>query len=266
MADVSNVTDSSSSTATTTSSAKEEQSISTIEFMEIMITELTSQDPFEPMNNQDLVNQMAIIQQMQSNQNMTDSFEDLMGNFDDLLFRDSLNTATGMVGQMVSGPTDSGGWTTGRVIAVSTEDENVYLELDTGMKIEWNDVERLGGNSSEDIVGTMAVGLNEEGENVAGVVKAVELDEEQVILHVEKYSDQSISKVPLSQASLIDSDTADLLIGRFIEGPDVESGEMIKGTVESVVWEGDNNVLLNVLESDGESTSSVYMNTVEAIS
>ena len=264
MADVSSVT--SSTAATTTADAKEQQSISTIEFMEIMITELTSQDPFEPMNNQDLVNQMAIIQQMQSNQSMTDSFDTLMDKFDNLLYRDSLNTASNMVGEMVSGPTSSGGWTTGRVIAVSAEGDNVYLELDTGQAIEWNDVERLGGNSSEDIVGTIAVGQSEDGVTVAGVVKAVELNEEEVILHVENYTSKEISKVPLSQASLIDSDTADLLVGRFVEGPDVDSGDSIKGTVESVIWEGDDKVLLSVLQSDGESYGSVYMDTVETIS
>ena len=265
MSEVADVTTSGAVATSNANSAKEDQSISTIEFMEIMIAELTSQDPFEPMNNQDLVNQMAIIQQMQSNQSMTDSFDDLMGKFDNLLFKDSLNTASGMVGEMVSGSTDNGGWTTGRVVAVSAKGEDVYLELDTGMKIEWNNIERLGGNSSEDIVGKVAVGVNEESETVAGVVQAVELNENEVILHIEKYSDKSVSKVPLSQASLIDADTADLLVGRNVIGPDIDSSDKITGTVESVIWEGQNKVLLSVVDTSGESLGSVYMNTVEKI-
>ncbi len=265
MSDVSSVSSSTSTSTTSSSSSTSDQSISTLEFMEIMITELTSQDPFEPMSNADLVNQMSIIQQMQSNQEMTDSFEELMTNFDDLLFRDSLNTASDMVGEIVSGSTDSGGWTTGRVVAVSTEDDNIYLELDTGLSIEWTNVERLGGNSSEDLVGQIAVGTNEDGVTVAGVVSAVELDEDEVTLHVNNYSDGTTSSVPLSSASLINADTADLLIGRTVEGTDIDSSESITGVVESVVWEGDNQVRLSIVDSSGESLGSVYMNTVESI-
>ena len=37
------------------------QTLNTDDFLKIMLTELTNQDPFEPMKNQDLINQIPTI-------------------------------------------------------------------------------------------------------------------------------------------------------------------------------------------------------------
>lgn len=265
MSDVSATTSTTSTTSSSTS-GKEDQTISATEFMEIMVAELTAQDPFEPMSNADLVNQMAIIQQMQSNQTMTDSFEELMTNFDTLISRNTMNTASGMVGEMVSGLNTSGNWTTGTVTAVYQEDDDVYLQLNTGEYVSWTDVERVGGNSSEDVVGRIAVGLDSDGETVVGEVTAVELNEEEVTLHVTKFEDDSVVEVKLADASLLDADTADLLIGRIVKGPDVTTGTAINGYVDSVVWEGDGVVQLNVVDSDGAELGAIMMDELTYIS
>ncbi|MBN2063928.1 MAG: hypothetical protein JW745_03920 [Sedimentisphaerales bacterium] len=265
MTQVTNTTGTTTS-GTTTVTGKEDQSISSTEFMEIMITELTNQDPFEPMDNADLVNQMAIIQQMSSNQNMNKSFEALMGNFDTLIGRNSLNTASGMIGNMVSGATTDGSWTTGRVVAVSQQDDNIYLELDTGQSINWQDVERLGGNSSQDIIGSIAVGADATGQNVVGRVTGVSLDDEKVTLQIQKFSDGEYADVLLANASLIDSETADLLVGRTVKGPDLNTGENITGYVESVTWTGDDQVKLSVVDSKGVHVGEILMDTLSFIS
>ena len=266
MTDVSSTSSTTSTSSTSSSSGKEDQTISSTEFMEIMVAELTAQDPFEPMSNADLVNQMSIIQQMQSNQTMTDSFEELMTNFDTLISRNTLNTASGMVGDLVSGLNTSGSWTTGTVTAVYQDGDDIYLQLNTGEYVNWEDVERLGGNSSEDIVGKIAVGLDAEGETVVGEVTAVELNEEEVTLHVTKFEDDTVAEVKMSNASLIEADTADLLIGRIVKGPDVDTGSGINGYVESVVWQGEGQVKLNVVDSDGAELGSVMMDELTYIS
>ncbi len=263
MASVSSTSSASSSGTINNGSDRE---MSSLDFMKIMITELTNQDPFEPMSNADLVNQMSIMQQMQTNHSMSESFERLMKNFDTLISRDSLNTATGMVGQMVSGLTTSGNWTTGRVVAVNQEDDNIYLQLNTGEIIDWQDVERLGGNSSEDIVGSMAVGTDSTGTTVVGEVSAVELDDEKVTLHVTKFSDNETVKVLLSKASLFDSDTADLLIGRRVKGTDSITSVEISGYVDSVSWVGDNQVELTVIDAEGGTVGTVAMDKLSFIS
>ena len=93
---------------TATSSGVDSKSLSNEDFMKIMIAELTNQDPFEPMNNQELVNQMATLQQMQSDMQMAKSFENLMEKYDDALFSQSLTAATSLIGEVVSGVNSSG--------------------------------------------------------------------------------------------------------------------------------------------------------------
>ena len=47
-------------------------------FMELLITELQSQDPLDPMNNQEILNQMSQIREIESNQHLSDTLESVM--------------------------------------------------------------------------------------------------------------------------------------------------------------------------------------------
>jgi len=251
MATTSAITSTSSVSETT---GKSTQALTGDDFMQIMITELTNQDPFEPMKNQDLLNQMSTIQQMQSNQTMAESFESLMSNFSSLLSQDAMSTATKLIGQMVTGTTASGQLALGRVVAVSVDGDNVLLDLDTGQQINWNNITRLGGNSTQDLVGDMAIGKNSAGNYVVGEIVSVEMSAEQILLNLKVNSDsgeESIVTVPLSESSIITEDTADVLIGRSVES--YADGQTLQGTVQSVEWAGD-DVYLNIADSDGESS------------
>jgi len=236
------------------------QALTGNDFLKLMITELTNQDPFEPMKNQDLLNQMSIIQKLQSDQEMTKSFKDLMLDFEGLLSRQSLSTATRMIGELVSGNTTDGQFALGRVVAVNMDGDEVFLEIDTGQRINWNDVIRLGGNSTQDLIGNMVIGKTIEGENVVGKIDSVEVDDNsQVLLHLnlnESTSEQEMTAiVPLRDASIINKDTADLLIGYPISGYnyDLEENQIVAGTVRSVQWSGQ-EVILNIVDSEGNSS------------
>ena len=82
-----------------------------------------------------------------------------------------------------------------------------------------NNMKRLGGANSQDIIGTFVAGKTAQNENVVGVVEAIETDGQQVILRL-----ASGQKVPLHQATIISEDTAYLLLGLFVEGADDQSG------------------------------------------
>jgi len=245
--------------ATTTTSGKNAQALNSEDFLKIMITELTNQDPFEPMKNQELLNQMSTLQQMQSNMDMTESFNSLIGNFQSLLTQDSLSTATKMIGQLVSGPSTSGQPAIGRVVAVNLVGHDVLLELDTGQAIKWTDLQRLGGNSSQDIIGDMAIGRTGQGVDVVGKVVAVEINGDQAVLHIQVHDSDDPVTVPLSNASIINQDTADLLIGYSVEGIDD-----IKGTVQSVQWTAD-GVLLNVFDADEDVVNQLALEDLTRI-
>ncbi|MBN1766797.1 MAG: hypothetical protein JW860_16200 [Sedimentisphaerales bacterium] len=231
-------------------SGKQSMALDTEEFMTIMITELTNQDPFEPMKNQDLLNQMATIQQLQSSQDMMKSFEALMERYDGLLARQELSTASSLVGQLVSGNTLTGQFAVGKVVAVNLDGQNVYLELDTGQKIDINNMSRMGGSNTQDIVGQMAIGLTEKGQRVIGKIVAVEVDNEEITLNLEVAGKGGTpEKVKLQNSSIIDYDTADLLIGMNVRGLDDVAGE-----IQSVKWTNENTIMLTLLTDGGELT------------
>ena len=212
--------------STAADSAKSKNALNTEDFLKIMITELTNQDPFEPMKNQDLINQMAGIQQIQASQNMTDSFADItkqfdtfMGQLSSFVDRERLSSTAKMIGETISGTTIDGRFAVGKVMAVSIEGDDILLEIDTGEVINMNNMKRLGGANSQDIIGTFVAGKTAQNENVVGVVEAIETDGQQVILRL-----ASGQKVPLHQATIISEDTAYLLLGLFVEGADDQSG------------------------------------------
>lgn len=232
---------------TTVAPAPRSRALNGDDFMKLMITGLTNQDPLDPMTNQDLLNQMSTIQQMQSNQEMSNSFNTLIKNFDSLLMRQAMSTATRMIGQLVSGTTDTGQFAVGRVVAVSIDNGNVMLDIDTGQRINWSDIERFGGNSSQDIIGDIAVGKSLDGSNVVGKIVSVEIGEDGVILHLEVSGSQDGTiAIPLTDASILNDDTADMLIGYHVENADE-----ITGIVESVEWNS-TGVMLNIIDSENE--------------
>lgn len=215
------------------------------DFMKIMITELTNQDPFEPMKNQELLNQMATIQQLQSSQEMSKSFGLLMERYDNVLMGQELTTASGMIGQLISGDTIAGQYALGKVVAVNRDGDNILLELDTGQQININDMIRLGGSNSQDIVGKMAIGMTAAGEKVVGKIVSVEVNGSGVTLHLQRAgspADATVA-VPLRSSSIINEDTADLLIGYSVAGL---GG--IEGVVESVKWTAE-KVILNIRDA-----------------
>ncbi len=226
--------------------AKSGQALTGDEFMQVMITELTNQDPLEPMKNQELMSQMATMQQMESNKNMSDNFTTLISKFDNLLTRESMSTATKMIGELVSGTATDGQYAIGNVMAVNMNDGGLSLELDTGQQIAWDDLQRLGGNSTQDMIGDMVVGKNLNGKRVVGEVTSVQMDNDQVLLHLQSpEGGQDI--VPLNQASVIKPETADLLMGYVVKG-DVD-GEDVFGSVDSVQWTSE-GVVLNLVRND----------------
>jgi hypothetical protein len=136
-----------------------------------------------------------------------------MGHLAGFVDRERLSSTTKLIGETISGMTTDGRFAVGKVMAVNVEGSNVLLEIDTGELINMNDMQRLGGANSQDIIGTLVAGKNDAGESVVGVVESVETDGQQVLLQLE-----SGEEIALSQSTIITEDTAYLLLGMFIEG------------------------------------------------
>jgi len=199
---------------------KSSQALNTEDFLKILVTELTNQDPFEPMKNQDLLAQIASIQQLESSQIMTDTLTNVGDRFDGVvdklgqfLDREQLGSASQMVGQFVTGITSSGELAAGKVAAVNVNQGEIMLELDTGELIGLNQMTRLSGND-QSLVGALVVGPAAEGGNATvGIVESVEVGESGTRVKL-----SSGEEILLSEAREITADTAGLLLGQFVEG------------------------------------------------
>ena len=257
-------------------SGRVQQTLNTQDFIRLLITELTNQDPFEPMKNQDLMNQIASIQQLESNQTMSSSFENLVSRFDNiankfdnLTNREQLSAAGRLIGQLVSGTDVNGEPAFGQVLSVTISGEDIFLELDTGQSVNMNQMAQLGGEvesvKGSDMIGKSVIAVSNAGESVFGTVTSLEVDDQSVMLHLTPNGSGSsgLIEVPLAGARVLDESTVDLMVGLNISG---NNGAALQGIVTGYIVDEDglklvlNNDPVNGLLKVSEITGVVEEN------
>ncbi|HUT10831.1 MAG TPA: flagellar hook capping FlgD N-terminal domain-containing protein [Thermoguttaceae bacterium] len=92
------------------------------DFLKLMITQLRNQDPLNPMENQELLQQITQIREIESNQRLTNTLQSV-------LLGQSLATASSLLGQTVRGLTVGQEQITGKVDRVSIEDGTAKLHV-----------------------------------------------------------------------------------------------------------------------------------------
>ncbi len=122
MADVSGVSNSSGSSATGTSSSKSIADMTGQDFLKLLISELSNQDPFEPMKNKEILEQLSAIRELESNINMTEKFNTLIDT-------QKLVSATSLVGKTVLGYEAGGDLIQGVVQCVVMDETGTYLAI-----------------------------------------------------------------------------------------------------------------------------------------
>jgi flagellar basal-body rod modification protein FlgD len=114
-------------------SANKLNTLSTDDFLTLLVTELTNQDPFEPMTNQQLLEQVSSIRNLQMNTELNDTLKSLV-------LQGNLGAAAGLIGKMVTGVSTAQDPVTGMVAGVLVSDGEVMLELDNGSRVGIEDV------------------------------------------------------------------------------------------------------------------------------
>jgi flagellar basal-body rod modification protein FlgD len=112
------------------------QELSSEDFVRIIFTELSNQDPFQPSDTGALLEQLNSIRSIESDIRLTDRLESLV-------FENQLATAGATLGRLVTGLSDRNDRATGIVTAVVREGEEVQLELDDGSRIPIDNVEAI---------------------------------------------------------------------------------------------------------------------------
>jgi flagellar basal-body rod modification protein FlgD len=101
------------------------QSISGDDFLLLLVTQMQNQDPLEPMDNADMLAQLAQFTSLEQMNELTDRVGTLSGNIDQLNFI----SANSLLGREIDGIDMNGDLVTGEVEGVTMESSIVYLAV-----------------------------------------------------------------------------------------------------------------------------------------
>lgn len=106
------------------------------DFVRIIFTELSHQDPFQPNDSQALLNQLDSIRSIESDIKLTDQLQSLVS-------QNQLSAASGMIGKFIGGLTADNQRVAGFVLSVIRQGNDVNLELDNGWIVPMEGVEQV---------------------------------------------------------------------------------------------------------------------------
>lgn len=93
-----------------------------LDFLKLLITELSNQDPFEPMKNQDLLEQLSAIRSLEANMTLSQNIGALVGN-------QELASATVLIGRTITGLSTAGLLVEGTVERVILDASGVRVQI-----------------------------------------------------------------------------------------------------------------------------------------
>lgn len=110
--------------------------VSTEDFIRIIFAELSNQDPMEPSDTSSLLKQLESIRSIESSVRLGEQLERLVS-------ENQLASASNMIGRFAGGMTDDFQRVAGQVVAVAREGGDVFVELDSGHRINASRIEMI---------------------------------------------------------------------------------------------------------------------------
>ena len=115
-------------------------------FLQLMIAELQNQDPLNPMDNADLLNQMGQMREIAANDSLTKTLESVLN-------RQNVSTASSLIGKTVSALDEQGNDVVGKVervtMAVDANDTpTIRLQVDD-KSIKLNNIREIVGDPDD---------------------------------------------------------------------------------------------------------------------
>jgi len=123
--------------------------ISSAQFTELILSELSNQDPLEPNDTGALIEQLSSIRSIESDAKLTEQLEAMV-------VQTELASAATLIGALVSGITEQNQRTADAVISVTRTSEGAVLNLSSGARMRMDRVDeiiapaRLGGPPGSD--------------------------------------------------------------------------------------------------------------------
>ena len=106
------------------------------EFTRIILTELSNQDPLEPNDTNALLDQLATIQSIESDTQLSNTLESFSRT-------NEFTVAAGLIGKVIEGRSTQGGDVLDVAISVTQTSDNVLVNLAGGSQIEIENVREV---------------------------------------------------------------------------------------------------------------------------
>ena len=110
--------------------------MSSEDFIKIIFTELSNQDPFQPNDSAALLEQLDSIRSIEADLKLTEQLQSLV-------FENQLASASGMIGKFIGGLANDNQRVAGFVVSVIRQGDQVNLELDNGWVVPIGGVETV---------------------------------------------------------------------------------------------------------------------------
>ncbi len=153
------------------------------DFLALLITQLRTQDPLEPMGNQELLEQLSAVRDIETSTTLTEMLRNLAG-------QQRFASASGLIGQHVTGMVEEDGSAQqGTVVGIRfLDDGRPILQLADGSELALDRVATIESplRAAEALLGQSIVGVDRrdaaEPEIVEGLATAVRTDAQGEIL------------------------------------------------------------------------------------
>lgn len=110
--------------------------MSSVDFMKIIFTELTNQDPLAPNETKDLLEQISIIRAIESDLSLSKELKAMVR-------QNEITSSSSLVGKFVTGLTPSSLNVAGFVDSVTITREGIQLNLSSGFSIGLNNITEI---------------------------------------------------------------------------------------------------------------------------
>lgn len=131
---------SSSSTPTTTASDAF-GSLNSEQFVKIIFSELSNQDPLQPSDSKALLQELSTLRSIQSDMDLSSKLTSLVG-------QNEWTSASNLIGKSISGVSDSLERVQGTVKSVSRTADGAVLNLTTGVRVPVGSVDEVLGDAT----------------------------------------------------------------------------------------------------------------------
>jgi flagellar basal-body rod modification protein FlgD len=120
-------------TAAATTVTNPKSTLTSSDFINLLVTQLQNQDPTQPMSSADMLQQVSQIGTLQSQEQLSTSLQTMT-------LQNQVSSAASMIGKSVTGTDTNGNAAAGNVTSIQVQNNSVFLQLDSGSQVSLSNV------------------------------------------------------------------------------------------------------------------------------